>query len=277
MLEMKTFARQETFGLRLGMPLQPIRRRLSQAAAACPASTPEAFAAASNAQNSSWEGSGKSTLVGVCAIVNDRIMQECRFPDGYASAQDVPASGPPPATCDAQWAQRQSAPPMSGRQLGQTPAAPTGTEGKFAEVLAAPKAVVLFYSPSCPYSQKFMPIFESIAQQYPDVMFAALNVEQFRDNAVTYKVRMLPTAIYLVNGQEVNRIDGVGDQGDFVTEMNKAFSPTPTVTPGPEPARAGTLIQAVPAPSPISTPALVVGGLVGAGLLAAIGYAIFGK
>lgn len=272
MLEMKAFARP-------GVLLQPSRRWLGQAVAVCPEMTQEAFAAASAAQIAAWESSGKNILVSVCAVVNGRTMQECHFPDGYASAQDVPASGPAPATCEAQWAQRQSAPAMSGRRLGQAAGGAKGiSDAEFGQVLAAPKAVAMFYSPNCPYSQKFLPKYQALAAQYPDVLFVQVNVDQSVQNAGKYNTRMLPTVVFFVNGQEVGRIDGVQEQSDFVVEMSRAFAgqaPAPKAEAAAPP-RGGTLVESATIPTPSAVP-IVLGSVAALGILGAIGYMIFGK
>lgn len=256
---------------------------LGQAPSACPEMTQDAFTDAADAQKEAWLASDKKTQAGICGVVNGRVMQECRFPDGYASTQNVALSDTAPPSCDALWAQRQQQPSM-GRRLGQAQAPVSVKElgdAAFGEVLAAPKAVALFHSLGCPYSRAFMPIYQGIAAQYPDVLFTAVNVDQAPQNAGTYKVRMLPTAVFFVNGKEVNRIDGVQDQGDFVGEMGRAFagqSPGPAA-PAPEataPPRSGTLVEAVvPPPSPSPLP-LILGGVATAGVLGVIGYLIFG-
>jgi thiol-disulfide isomerase/thioredoxin len=274
MLEMRTLT------LRLGMPSRG--RRLGQTPApACPNMTQEGFDAASKLQTDAWSTSGKNTLVSVCATVNGRIMQECRFPDGYASAQNVAATEAAPPTCEVQWAQRQSAPAMQGRRLAQA-AAPGAAkaigDADFGQVLAAPKAVAMFYSPNCPYSRAFMPIYQGLAAQNPDVLFATVNVDQYIQNAGKYKTRMLPTVVFFVNGQEVGRIDGVQEQSDFVVEMSRAFAgqaPAAAATAAAPP-RGGTLVESSTIPTPSAVP-IILGSVAALGLLGAIGYAIFGK
>lgn len=145
-------------------------------------------------------------------------------------------------------------------------------------VAAAPKAVVVFYSPGCPYSQKFLPIYEALAPQYPDAQFISVNVDQHVQQAGLNKVQMLPTVVFFVNGKAVGRIDGVQDQSDFLAEMGKAFSgtqaaaATAAATPSP---RSGTLVTIEPTKSMVVP--YVVGGAVGVGLLAAGAYLLFGK
>lgn len=173
---------------------------------------------------------------------------------------------------------------MKARQIwmGQAAAATSKvvelTDAQWSQVTAAPKAVVKFYSPNCPYSRAFAPIYEALAAQYPDVLFAAVNVDTSVQQAGTNKVQMLPTVVYFVSGTAVNRIDGVQDQGDFVAEMNKAFSTgaapaaTPAAAAAAEAPRAGTLVDVAPTTSPLL---YVAGGAAAVAALGAGAYFLF--
>ncbi len=171
---------------------------------------------------------------------------------------------------------------MMTRWLGQAEAAaavkPMSDQELVAAVATAPKSVVIFYSPNCPYSRKFLPIYEALAPQYPDVLFASVNVDQHVQQAGVNKVQMLPTVVFMVNGQPVGRIDGVQDQADFTTEMSKAFSgttqaaaTTQTTTPSQ---RSGTLIDTQASPSMLP---YVLGGAAAVGVLGTAAYFIFRK
>lgn len=156
--------------------------------------------------------------------------------------------------------------------LGQAPAAPPVgvqeiSDAGFSQVSAAPKAVVKFYSPNCPYSRKFAPIYEMVAQQYPDVLFVAVNVDQSVQQAGANKVQMLPTVVFFVNGQAVGRIDGVQEQGDFVGEMTRAFSGSAAPPQAAASPRSGTLVD-VEAPKSSVLP-YVLGGAAAVGVLGA--------
>lgn len=171
--------------------------------------------------------------------------------------------------------------------LGQTPAAaPTTkvvelTDAQWSQVTAAPKAVVKFYSPNCPYSRAFAPIYDALSLQYPDVLFAAINVDNSVQQAGTNKVQMLPTVVFFMSGVAKGRIDGVQDAGDFQQGMTTAFSggaaaPAGTAAPAATPAsaaaappRAGTLVDTAPTTSPF----LYVGG--GAAAVAVLGTAAY--
>lgn len=165
--------------------------------------------------------------------------------------------------------------------LGQAATPPAGaakayTDQNFSEVLAAPRAIAMFYSPNCPRSRAFMPIFQGQAGQSPDVLFATVNVDENIQNAGKYKVSLLPTLVFFVNGQEIGRIDGAQEQSDLTAEMAKAFAggATPAQAAAQASAtRAGTESVAT---APSNTPIYVAGAL-GVGLLGAIGYIIFAK
>ena len=167
--------------------------------------------------------------------------------------------------------------------LGQAAAAPSTkvaelTDAQWSQVTAAPKAVVKFYSPNCPYSRAFAPIYEGLAAQYPDVLFAAINVDQSVQQAGVNKIQMLPTVIFFVNGVAKGRIDGVQEASDFQQGMATAFSastpagaPAPAAAPAVGTPRAGTLVETAPT-SPL---AYVAGGAAAVAALGTAAYFLF--
>lgn len=159
---------------------------------------------------------------------------------------------------------------------GQQTSAPSGvqelSDAEFSRVLTAPKAVVKFYSPNCPYSRKFAPIYEALAAQYPDVLFAAVDILRHVQQAGANQVQMLPTVVFFANGKAVGRIDGVQEQADFVGEMGRAFSGAPAGAQASPSQRSGTLVD-VEASAGSAVPYLIGGGIA-AGLLVA-GYFLF--
>lgn len=165
--------------------------------------------------------------------------------------------------------------------LGQVPVAGAGPQeigdAGFSQALSAPKAVVMFFSPNCPYSRKFLPIYQAIAPQTPGVFFATVNIDQNVQNAGTYKVSMLPTVVFFVNGKEVNRIDGVQEQGDFLSEMSRAFygAAIPAAAGAPAPVTAGCPV--VTAPSGGSSVAWALGSAAATAALGAGAYFLFLK
>lgn len=99
------------------------------------------------------------------------------------------------------------------------------SDADFGQILSAPKAIVDFGSPGCPHCVAFKPIFESVAGQNPDILFASINTDNYQQNAATYQVSGLPTVVFLENGKEVDRmVGGAGSAGEFQAEIAKAFS-----------------------------------------------------
>jgi thioredoxin 1 len=102
------------------------------------------------------------------------------------------------------------------------------TDANFSQVLAAPRAIVDFWSPSCPHCVTFKPIYESVAAQMGDqILMAAADVDQAPQSAGQYHVQSLPTVVFLENGKEVHRIEGGMSQQDFLAEISRAFSGAP--------------------------------------------------
>lgn len=172
----------------------------------------------------------------------------------------------------------------NGTWLGQVPLVDRPSLGAgsqdvsdsgFSQVLSAPKAIVDFWSPGCPHCMQFKPVWESVAAQNGDVLFAAVNVDNNVQNAGVYQVRALPTVVFFQNGKEVHRIEG-GPSGaaDFQNEIQKAFSGGGTSPQGLTPGSAGAL---VPASSGRSATSYVVGGVALAGILGAAAYYLFLK
>lgn len=98
------------------------------------------------------------------------------------------------------------------------------TDGTFSQVLAAPKAMVEFWSPGCPACVRFKPVYEEIAAESPGILVAAVNTDVAQQNAGAYNIAGIPTVIFFMNGQEVHRVSGALPKEAFKAEMEKAFS-----------------------------------------------------
>lgn len=132
-------------------------------------------------------------------------------------------------------------------------------DADFSQVLSVPKAIVDFWSPGCPHCMQFKPIFEAVAGQYPDILFAAVNVDNYQQNAATYQISGLPTVVFFQNGQQVDRmVGGAGSAGEFQAAIAKAFSGGGAGIP-------------VPASTP-STLSTIVGATALVGVLGAVSY-----
>lgn len=134
------------------------------------------------------------------------------------------------------------------------------SDSDFSQVMSAPKAIVDFGSPGCPHCVAFKPVFEAVAAQYPDILFASINTDNNVQNAGAYGISGLPTVIFFANGKEVDRmVGGAGSAGEFQAEIGKAFSG------GGMPGSSGT---------PVTVPSGMglLGGAALAGVLGVLGY-----
>jgi thioredoxin-like negative regulator of GroEL len=71
---------------------------------------------------------------------------------------------------------------------------------------------VLFYATWCPYSQRFLPIFENYALGN-DQQFCRVITDQVSECEDTYDIEVVPTVIFFENGRAAKRLDGVPGSG----------------------------------------------------------------
>lgn len=93
------------------------------------------------------------------------------------------------------------------------------------EVLRAKRpCAVLFYDARNQDSQRFKRVYEKVARQYGDeVKFTALDVEQNRPTAKTYKVATTPTTIVFDNRQVAATIRGAVSEDELVAAIADAL------------------------------------------------------
>src|SRR5215211_4915540 len=65
-----------------------------------------------------------------------------------------------------------------------------------------------FWAPWCPYCLRLKPIFESVANDYPDIKFVKVNVDQEQEIASRYGIRGIPVIKFFCEGEEVGEIVG---------------------------------------------------------------------
>lgn len=70
------------------------------------------------------------------------------------------------------------------------------------------KLAVLFYASWCPFSQRFLPIFEKQTAG-KDKNYRRVVVDALADLVDKYDIEVYPTVLYFENGKAVKRLDGV--------------------------------------------------------------------
>lgn len=120
---------------------------------------------------------------------------------------------------------------LAGKRLGAVQAV---TDATISQAMSAPKAIIDFWSPGCPYCVQFKPIFEEVAATSPIPMFTA-EIEKSPNAFAPYNAHMLPTVIFLANGKEVHRAEGGMSKEDFLGEMAQAFGGAAPAPAGSQP------------------------------------------
>lgn len=77
-----------------------------------------------------------------------------------------------------------------------------------------------FWAPWCPYCMRLKPIFESIADDYPDIKFVKVNVEQEQEIASRYGIQGIPVIKFFCEGKEVGEIVGFVPKGTHTEERD---------------------------------------------------------
>ena len=75
-----------------------------------------------------------------------------------------------------------------------------------------PSLLVLFYASWCPYSQRFLPIFEKYAENTENNLCRVLT-DEIKSCKENYSIAVVPTVIFFKNGKIAKRLDGVLGRG----------------------------------------------------------------
>lgn len=76
------------------------------------------------------------------------------------------------------------------------------------ETLNEGRVLVDFFAEWCSPCKVLKPTLEKFSKDQTDVNVVMLNVDEHSEIAAEFKVRSIPTLIYLENGEVVNRVTG---------------------------------------------------------------------
>lgn len=80
--------------------------------------------------------------------------------------------------------------------------------------------VIDFWAEWCGPCRLIAPIIHELAEEYKDVIFGKVDVDQENDLAVKFGIRNIPTVIFMKNGQVVDKIVGAVPKAKFVEKIN---------------------------------------------------------
>jgi thiol-disulfide isomerase/thioredoxin len=66
---------------------------------------------------------------------------------------------------------------------------------------------ILFYAPWCPFSQRFLPIFEKCAQDTSKQCYRMI-IDDLPELCEKYLIEIYPTVLFFTKGKPVKRLDG---------------------------------------------------------------------
>ncbi len=91
---------------------------------------------------------------------------------------------------------------------------------------------VLFYASWCPYSQRFLPIFEKYTKD-DEKNFCLVLTDEIESCEENYSIDVVPTVIFFKNGKIAKRLDGVAGVGlnekqfvEMIDACRKSEDPT---------------------------------------------------
>ena len=92
------------------------------------------------------------------------------------------------------------------------------------EVLASDIPVLVdFYADWCNPCKMMAPVMDSLSEDYDDVKFVKINVDNNPDVAAKFGVQSIPNFVFIKDGQKVDQVVGARDSESFeaIIDRNK--------------------------------------------------------
>ena len=97
------------------------------------------------------------------------------------------------------------------------------TKDNFEEVVTTNSTVIVdYWAPWCGPCRGFAPVFEKVAEQHPDVVFAKVNTDEEQEIAAHFQIRSIPTLMVFRERIIVFSQPGALPQGAFEQVVQKA-------------------------------------------------------
>lgn len=76
------------------------------------------------------------------------------------------------------------------------------------EVISWDKVVIDFYATWCGPCKRIAPLFNEIAEKYPEISFYKVNVDEAAELSESFSIESLPTFVFFHNGKITRRMEG---------------------------------------------------------------------
>ena len=87
------------------------------------------------------------------------------------------------------------------------------------------KVLIDFYADWCGPCQTLMPTVHKLAEEFEgDVTIKKVNVDQNSELAAQFRIRSIPTLVYLSDGKEINRQNGLVSENNLRTQITQLKS-----------------------------------------------------
>jgi thioredoxin len=97
------------------------------------------------------------------------------------------------------------------------------TKDNFEQVVTSNSTVIVdYWAPWCGPCKGFAPVFERVAEQHPDVVFAKVNTDEEQEIAAHFQIRSIPTLMVFREQIIVFSQPGALPQGAFEQVVAKA-------------------------------------------------------
>lgn len=92
-----------------------------------------------------------------------------------------------------------------------------------AEVTKYKGAVIIdFYTQWCKPCRNFIPIFETISEEFKDkIKFCKLDTDNYIEECSYFSIKSIPTVIFIIDGKEIGRHMGFMPEDELKSFCNK--------------------------------------------------------
>lgn len=84
-----------------------------------------------------------------------------------------------------------------------------------------------FWAPWCPFCMRLKPVFESVADDFSDIKFVKINVDQQSEIASRYGIQGIPVIKFFCDSKEIGEVVGYVSPPVLKSEVDRINNNTP--------------------------------------------------